>query len=98
MANYGGLSSTYHLNRLAGTIINGVPQLDFDGAAIQWADNVIPGGRNSHGQTRGIGALNAIYAYRNGGKNYYLDTPGVLNALAGTYGIGEAEAAARIVS
>ena len=98
MANYGGLSVTYHMNRLAGTIINGVPQLDFDGAAIQWADNVIPGGRASHGQTRGIGALNAIYAYRNGGKNYYEDTPGVLNLLAGTFGLGENEAAARIVS
>jgi hypothetical protein len=94
MANYGGLSTTYHLNRLAGTIKNGVPQLDFDGAAIQWATNVIPG----HGQTRAIGALNAIYAFRNGGKNLYEDTPGVLNLLAGTYGIGEAEAAARIVS
>ena len=94
MANYGGLSVTYHLNRLAGTLINGVPQLDFDGAAIQWATNVVPG----HGQTRAIGALNAIYAYRANVKNEYLDTPGVLNALAGTYGIGEAEAAARIVS
>jgi hypothetical protein len=94
MANYGGLSATYHLNRLAGTIKNGVPQLDYDGAAIQWATNVIPG----HNQSRAIGALNAIYASRNGGKNYYYDTPGVLNALAGTYGIGEAEAAARIVS
>ena len=94
MAAGDGLTATYHVNRLAGTILNGVPQLDFDGACIQWATNVIPG----HGQTRGIGALNAIYAYRNGGKNLYLDTPGVLNALAGTYGIGEAEAAARIVS
>ena len=95
MANYGGLSSTYHLNRLAGTIKNSVPQLDFDGAAIQWATNVIP---TKHNQTRGIGALNAIYAYRNGGKNYYEDTPGVLNLLAGTFGLGENEAAARIVS
>jgi len=94
MANYGGLSAVYHLNRLAGTIVNGVPQYDFNGAAIKWADLVIPG----HGTTRGIDALNAIYANRNGGKNYYEDTPGVLNLLAGTYGIGEAEAAARIAS
>ena len=94
MAAGDGLTATYHLNRLAGTILNGVPQLDFDGACIQWATNVIPG----HGQTRGIGALNAIYAYRNGGKNYYEDTPGVLNLLAGTFGLGENEAAARIVS
>ena len=51
MANYGGLSATYHANRLAGTIINGVPQYDFDGACVIWATNVIPG----HGATRGCG-------------------------------------------
>lgn len=95
MTNYGGLSTTYHVNRLAGTIVNGVPQYDFDGACIIWATNVISGG---HNQSKGIGALNAIYAFRNGGKNYYEDVPGVLNLLAGTYGLGEAEAAARIVS
>jgi len=94
MANYGGLSTVYHLNRLAGTIVRGVPQYDFNGACVKWADIAIPG----HNATRGIDALNLIYANRNGGKNYYLDTPGVLNALAGTYGIGEAEAAARISS
>jgi len=94
MANYGGLSTVYHINRLAGTIINGVPQYDFNGACIKWADIAIPG----HNATRGIDALNLIYAYRNGGKNYYEDTPGVLNLLAGTFGIGEAEAAARISS
>ena len=98
MAIPDGRPATYHLNRLAGTLLNGVPTLDFDGAAIKWADNVIPGGHNAHGQTRGIGALNAIYAYRNGGKNYYWDTPGVLNGLAGTWGLGENEAASRIVS
>jgi hypothetical protein len=94
MANYGGLSTVYHINRLAGTIVNGVPQYDFNGACIQWANVAIPG----HNATRGIDALNLIYASRNGGKNYYEDTPGVLNLLAGTYGIGEAEAAARISS
>jgi hypothetical protein len=94
MANYGGLSTVYHINRLAGTVINGVPQYDFNGACVKWADIVIPG----HHATRGIDALNLIYAYRNGGTNYYEDTPGVLNLLAGTYGIGEAEAAARIAS
>ena len=94
MANYGGLSTVYHLNRLAGTIVNGVPQYDFNGAAVEWAKIVL----GTTAATRGIDALNQIYAYRNSGKNYYLDTPGVLNALAGTYGIGEAEAAARIAS
>lgn len=93
MANYGGLSTVYHLNRLAGTIVDGVPQYDFNGAASIWAFNVT--GKN---YTRGIDALNQIYAYRNSGVNYQYDTPGCLNALAGTYGVGEAEAAARITS
>jgi|GEM_PF-2803609 len=94
MANYGGLSAVYHMNRLAGTIVNGVPQYDFDGAAVRWGDIAIPG----HKATRGIDVLNLIYAFRNSGKNYYEDIPGILNLLAGTYGIGEAEAAARIAS
>ena len=94
MANYGGLSTVYHLNRLAGTIVNGVPQYDFNGAAIKWATVVL----GAHNATRGVDALNQIYASRNGGNNLAEDTPGVLNLLAGTYGIGEAEAAARIVS
>lgn len=94
MANYGGLSAVYHMNRLAGTIVNGVPQYDFDGAAVRWGDIAIPG----HKATRGIDVLNQIYAFRNSGKNYHEDIPGVLNLLAGTYGIGEAEAAARIAS
>jgi hypothetical protein len=87
------LTTVYHLNRLAGTILNGVPQYDFNGAANIWAFNVT-GKRYS----RGIDALNQIYAFRNGGKNYYYDTPGAFNALAGTVGLGEAEAASRISS
>jgi len=87
------LSTVYHLNRLAGTILNGVPQYDFNGAAQIWAFNVT-GKRYS----RGIDALNQIYAYRNSGKNFYYDTPGAFNALAGTFGLGEAEAASRISS
>ena len=93
MASGDGLSAVYHLNRLAGTIVNGVPQYDFNGAATIWALNVT--GKQF---TRGIDALNQIYAYRNGGLNFYYDTPGAFNALAGTYGLGENEAAARIVS
>ena len=93
MASGDGLSTVYHLNRLAGTIVNGVPQYDFNGAATTWYFNVA-GKRAS----RGIDALNQIYAYRNSGSNMTLDTPGILNALAGTNGLGEAEAAARIVS
>jgi len=87
------LSTVYHLNRLAGTILNGVPQYDFNGAAQIWAFNV-----TGKKYTRGIDALNQIYAYRNSGKNYQYDTPGAFNALAGTTGLGEAEAASRISS
>jgi hypothetical protein len=87
------LSTVYHLNRLAGTIVNGVPQYDFNGAATIWAFNV-----TGKKPSRGIDALNQIYAYRNSGKNYYYDTPGAFNALAGTTGLGEAEAASRISS
>ena len=93
MALTDGRTAVYHLNRLAGTLIGDVPQLDFNGAANQWAFNVT-GKRYS----RGIDALNQIYAFRNGGKNYYYDTHGAFNALAGTYGLGENEAARRISS
>jgi hypothetical protein len=88
-----GFTATYHINRLAGTIINGVPQYDFNGAASLWAFNVT--GRK---YSRGIDALNQIYAFRNGGNNLKEDTPGVLNLLAGTTGLGENAAASRIVS
>jgi hypothetical protein len=93
MALTDGRTTVYHLNRLAGTLLNDVPQLDFNGAANVWAFNVT-GKRYS----RGIDALNQIYAFRNGGKNYYYDTSGAFNALAGTTGLGEAEAARRITS
>ena len=93
MASGDGKPAVWHLNRLAGTIVNSVPQYDFNGAAVQWYFNVT--GKKA---SRGIDALNQIYASRNGGKNFYLDTPGILNALAGTVGLGESEAAARITS
>ena len=89
-----GLTTTYHLNRLAGTIVGGVPQYDTAGAAIIWAKNITGKKFNA-----GIDALNEIYAYRNGGKNYHWDVPGVLSMLAtGTMGYGEDESARRIVS
>jgi len=93
MASGDGKPAVWHLNRLAGTIVNSVPQYDFNGAAVQWNFNV-----TGKKVSRGIDALNQIYASRHGGKNFYLDTPGVLNALAGTVGLGENEAAARITS
>ena len=89
-----GLGTCHHLNRLAGTIVKGVPQYDEQGAVQIWCAN------NGVGNTGGgkIGNLNLLYASRNGGKNYQWDVPGVLNGLAGTVGLGAAEAAARIVS
>jgi len=84
-----GLTYTYHLNRLAGTVLNGVPQYDAQGAANKWAG------------TTGLaiaGALNTLYASRNSGRNYNYDLQGALNALAGTSGLGINEAAARIAS
>jgi hypothetical protein len=89
MAAGDGLTYTYHLNRLAGTLLNGVPQYDAQGAANKWAG------------TTGLaiaGALNTLYASRNSGKNYNYDLQGALNALAGTSGLGINEAAARIAS
>jgi len=94
MAIGDGLTTTYHLNRLAGTIVGGVPQYDTQGAAIIWAKNVTGKKFNA-----GIDALNEIYSYRNGGNKLFLDVPGVLSMLAtGTMGLGEDEAARRIVS
>lgn len=90
-----GLGVTHHLNRLANTIVGGVPQYDAQGAAQRWVAN------NSVTPTSGIalvGVLNELYASRNAGKNYNWDLQGVLNGLAGTTGLGAAEAAARIVS
>lgn len=89
MAIRDGFTYTYHLNRLAGTLVNGVPSLDAQGAGNRWAG------------TTGLalpGALNALYASRNSGNNLGLDLQGVLNALAGTKGLGINEAAAEIVS
>lgn len=90
-----GLGVTHHLNRLAGTILNGVPQYDAQGAAQIWAKNnaVTP-----YSGIELVGVLNYLYAKRNSGKNYNWELQGVLNGLAGTTGLGEAEAAARIVS
>ena len=90
----GGVSTTYHMNRLADTILNGVPQYDLDGAAVRWAKIVL----GSTDATRAVDALNQIYANRNSGKNYNYDLQGVLNALAGTTGLGEAEAARNIAA
>jgi hypothetical protein len=80
----------YSLNRLAGTIVNGVPTLDAQGAANKWAATPTPLDLD--------GALNYLYKQRFGAKNFSTDMPGILNLLAGTYGLGENLAASLIAS
>ena len=80
----------YSLNRLAGTIVNGVPTLDAQGAANKWAATPTPLDLD--------GALNYLYKQRFGVVNFSTDMPGILNLLAGTYGLGEALAASLIAS
>jgi len=75
---------------LAGTIVNGVPTLDAQGAANKWAATPTPLDLD--------GALNYLYVQRFGAINYSTDMPGILNKLAGTYGLGENLAASLIAS
>ena len=89
MAANDGFDLTYHLNRLAGTLVNGVAQLPAVGAANKWA--------STNGLAL-VGCLNTLYASRNSGKNYNYGLQGVLNGLAGTTGLGVNEASARITS
>lgn len=82
-----GTTLTYNMNRLAGTISGGVPTLDAQGAANVWAG------------TSGLGLVGAVNV-KNGvtDRARFLGLVGALNALAGTSGLAEAKAAARIVS
>ena len=76
----------YHLNRLAGTLtVDGRATLGEAGAANAYAGTV---GKET------VGALNV--AAGNVLPNYR-ELQGVLNQLAGTTGLGVAEAASRIV-
>lgn len=75
----------YHLNRKAASLVNDQCTLDETGAANKWAAT---SGRGL------VGALNVIAGNPNGS---YRDLEGVLNQLAGTSGLGAAEAASRIV-
>ncbi len=90
-----GRGTTYHMNRLAGTLIGDVPQHPAQGAAQIWAKNNAVA---NYLNVELVGVLNNLYAKRNGGTILSYDLQGILNALAGTTGYGEAEAAARIVS
>jgi hypothetical protein len=81
----------YNMNRLAGTLNSAnVPTLDAQGAANVWAATPTP--------LDLVGALNYLYAKRNSIANQNLALQGVLNALAGTTGLGENLASTLIVS
>jgi len=86
MAYIPGKTLQYHMNRLAGTLNSyDVPTLDAQGAA------------NVYAGTTGlaiVGALNTKAGFTN--RTQYLELQGVLNYLAGTSGLGENEASARI--
>lgn len=81
MAAGDGRTMTWHLNRLAGTIVNGVPLYDAQGAANVWA---------------GTSGLDLKGALNKKAGTSGLAIQGALNVLAGTTGLGENEAAARI--
>ena len=90
-----GETLCYNMNRLAGTIVGGVPQYDTSGAAQIWVRNA---GVTPYSGIALAGLLNILYASRNGGVNYGWDTLGALNGLAGTTGLGMNEASDRIPS
>lgn len=83
MAAGDGRTMQYHLNRLAGTLNEfDVPRYDAQGAANIWAG------------TSGL-ALQGALNVKAGTTSVAVQ--GVLNLLAGTSGLGENEAAARII-
>ena len=76
---------TYHLNRIAGTLNDDVPTLGMAGAA------------NAYAGTTGLETVGALNVAAGRSLPAYLDLQGVLNDLAGTTGLGESEAASRIL-
>lgn len=81
-ARVDGHTLQYHMNRKAGTLVNGVPSRDAQGAGNIWAGTT---GRDL------VGALNV-----KAGNTVYRELAGVLNQLAGTSGLEEDGAAASI--
>ena len=77
---------TWHLNRLAGTLVGDVPTLGNAGAA------------NVYAGTTGLDTVGALIVKAGNSLPGYLDLQGVLNALAGTSGLGVDEAASRITT
>lgn len=74
------------MNRLAGTLVNGVPSRDTTGAANIWAG------------TTGLQLVGALNAKAGNVPPNYRDLAGVLNQLAGTTGLDVDGAAAAIAS
>lgn len=74
----------YDMNRKAGTLVNGVPTLDAQGAANVWAG------------TTGLGIVGALNVEAGNTLPNYKELAGVLNQLAGTTGLEVDGAAAAI--
>lgn len=74
------------MNRLAGTLVNGVPSRDAQAAANIWAG------------TSGLSLVGALNVKALRTLPNYLELQGVLNQLAGTSGLGEDAAATAIVA
>lgn len=75
----------YHLNRIAGTLTVGdLPTLEEAGAA------------NAYAGTTGLDTVGALNVAAGNALPNYRELAGVLNQLAGTSGLGVAEAASRI--
>lgn len=70
-----GRTLTYHMNRKANTIVNGVPTLTAQGAANVWAG------------TTGLDLVHALNVKAGNGIGAYRELAGVLNQLAGTSGL-----------
>lgn len=74
------------MNRLAGTIVGGVPTLDAQGAANVWAE------------TEGLDLVEALNVKAENELPNYKELQGVLNQLAETTGLAVDGAAAAIES
>lgn len=70
-----GHTLTYHMNRKAGTIVNGVPTLSAQGAANVWAG------------TTGLELVHALNVKAGNTLPNFRELAGVLNQLAGTTGL-----------
>jgi hypothetical protein len=74
----------YDMNRKAGTLVDGVPTLDAQGAANVWA------------ATTGLDIVGALNVHAGNALPNYKELAGVLNQLAGTTGLEVDGAAAAI--